>query len=199
MDPTSAAATPPSPSLLAPNMNRLLLRSQSKIVTHSESHPDLRSSYAAAHTSTNTPSPKLPSRAEFAGGLINIDNAIKPKNDFKVPSSVAPSIATTSGGGGGNRWASSLGHQFLASSFISTIRQHRLDKDETSQNYKIFMKAQDNAVADQLTWIEAELFAKIKVNRGFFFFCATIRLNSFCGPPPLAPRIYTKHMEFFCK
>ncbi|CAO3624579.1 unnamed protein product [Mucor hiemalis] len=159
MDSTS---TPPSPSLLSPNMNRLLLRSHSKIVTHSESHPDLRSSYAAAYTSTNTPSPKLPSRAEFAGGLINIDNAIKPKNDYKVPSSMAPSIATTSGGGGGNRWASSLGHQFLASSFISSIRQHRLDKDETGHNYKVFMKSQDNAVADQLTWIEAELFSKIK-------------------------------------
>lgn len=166
--------------LLSPNLNRILLRTSSnskKSVTHSESHPDLRSSYAAAQhhtksplscfnnnnnnaTQLTSPTVELPRRAEFAGGLINIDNAIKKppiKNPHFPSSIIAPSIATTSGG----RWT--LGNHLLASSFISTFRQSKSDKDQTSYNYKIFIKAADITVADQLTWIEAELFSRIKV------------------------------------
>ena len=149
------SVTPPSPSaLMSPNLNRLLLRT-TKVVTHSGSHPDLRSSYATAAAAE-------PRRAEFAGGLINIDNAIKPKNgQHRVPSSITtPSIASTSVGN--SRW---LGHQKLASSFISTFRQHKSEKDEFSYNYKLFTKATDISVANQLTWIEAELFTKIKVKK----------------------------------
>lgn len=143
-------------TLLSPNLNRLLLRTNSKAVTHSESHPDLRSTYAA-HKSPLSSKSELPRRAEFAGGLINIDNAIK-YNNCDVPSSMTPSIATTTG-----RWTSSFGNQLLASSFISTFRP-KTDKDQTGYNYKTFMKAADASVADQLTWIESELFSKIKVH-----------------------------------
>ncbi|KAI7897374.1 ras guanine nucleotide exchange factor domain-containing protein [Mucor mucedo] len=141
-------------TLLSPNLNRLLLRTNSKVVTHSESHPDLRSTYAA-HKSPLSSANELPRRAEFAGGLINIDNAIK-HNKLHGPSSMTPSLATTTG-----RWTSSLGHQLLASSFISSFRP-KTDKDQTGSNYKTFMKAADASVADQLTWIESELFSKIK-------------------------------------
>lgn len=134
--------------MLSPNLNRILLRSHSKAVTHSGSHPDLKSSYAAT---------ELPRRAEFAGGLINIDNATK---QLYPPSSISRSLATTSGG----RWTASLGNQLLTSSFISTFRQNKSEKDQTGHSYKLLIKASDTSIADQLTWIESELFSKIKVN-----------------------------------
>lgn len=162
---------PPVPFKLkriSPNLNRLL----NKTVTHSESQPDLRSSYtaAAAAVAASTKSTnEFPRRAEFAGGLINIDNATTTtsasSNTFKSyasPRTVSStiSIATTSG----TRWTSSLGHQLLASSFISTFRQNKSEKDQTSHAYKVFMKATDTLIANQLTWIESELFSKIKVS-----------------------------------
>lgn len=146
------------PTLLSPNLNRLLLRTNSKGVLHSESHPDLRSTYAAHKSPLSTN--ELPRRAEFAGGLINIDNALN-HNNLHGPSSMTPSIATTTG-----RWTSSLGHQLLASSFISSFRP-KADKDQTGYNYKTFMKATDASVADQLTWIESELFSRIKVTPNY--------------------------------
>ncbi|GAA5800573.1 hypothetical protein HPULCUR_006009 [Helicostylum pulchrum] len=146
----SSTTTQP-PTLLSPNLNRILLRSHGKAVTHSGSHPDLKSSYAAtSHHNT-----ELPRRAEFAGGLINIDNATK---QSYPPSSISRSLATTSGG----RWTTSLGNQLLASSFISTFRQNKSEKDQAGHNYKLFIKASDTSIADQLTWIESELFSKIK-------------------------------------
>lgn len=153
----SSTTTQP-PTLLSPNLNRILLRSHGKAVTHSGSHPDLKSSYAAtSHHNT-----ELPRRAEFAGGLINIDNATK---QSYPPSSISRSLATTSGG----RWTTSLGNQLLASSFISTFRQNKSEKDQAGHNYKLFIKASDTSIADQLTWIESELFSKIKVKIYSFF------------------------------
>ncbi|KAF1799848.1 ras guanine nucleotide exchange factor domain-containing protein [Mucor lusitanicus] len=108
---------------------------------------------------TNEHSCELPRRAEFAGGLINIDNVAKPKHHYAPSFKITASIASTRTGGG---WTSSLGTQLLASSFISSFRQHRSDKDQSSYNYKVFMKATDVTIADQLTWIEAELFSRIK-------------------------------------
>ncbi|KAI8079218.1 ras guanine nucleotide exchange factor domain-containing protein [Thamnidium elegans] len=105
--------------------------------------------------STTSHHSELPRRVEFAGGLINIDNATK---QSYPPSSISRSIATTSGG----RWTASLGNQLLASSFISTFRQNKSEKDQTGHNYKLFIKASDSSIADQLTWIESELFSKIK-------------------------------------
>ncbi|KAL9542105.1 hypothetical protein MBANPS3_008783 [Mucor bainieri] len=162
--PASAATDAP---LISPNLNRLLRSSSHrKVVTHSESHPNLRSSYATASNnkgplsaSNNKGSCELPRRAEFAGGLINIDNLAKPRNHYTPSFKITASIASTRTGGG---WTSSLGTQLLASSFISSFRQHRSDKDQSSYNYKVFMKATDVTIADQLTWIEAELFSRIK-------------------------------------
>ncbi|KAG1076961.1 hypothetical protein G6F42_025168 [Rhizopus arrhizus] len=65
----------PSTAIDTPNLNRLLRSSSHrKVVTHSESHPNLRSSYATANNSkgplsaSNTKdSCELPRRAEFAG------------------------------------------------------------------------------------------------------------------------------------
>ena len=150
--------------LISPNLNRLLRSSSSrKVVTHSESHPNLRSSYAANNkvplSASNNNDSYEPRRAEFAGGLINIDNVVKPKNFYTPSFKITPSIASTRTGGG---WTSSLGTQLLASSFISSFRQHRSDKDQSSYNYKVFMKTTDVTIADQLTWIEAELFSRIK-------------------------------------
>lgn len=164
--------TIPTP-LLSPNLNRLLLRRQSgrKVMTHSESQPDLRSSYATGNKNilsptTTTNVDKVPRQAEFAGGLINIDTMIKCKNGYMSPS-IAPSVATTNGG----RWGSSLGHHLMASSFISSFRQNKSDKDQTSHDYKSFMKYTNAIIADQLTWIEAELFSRIKVTFGIFDKC----------------------------
>ncbi|RCH84907.1 hypothetical protein CU098_003692, partial [Rhizopus stolonifer] len=142
-NPSSPRNTVIEPALLSPNLNRLL--SRRKQVSHSESHPDLRSSY---HTT------EFPRLAEFAGGIINIDTILHQSQRTSV---MTPSIATTHG----NDWNSSFGHHF-ASSLISSFRQHRNDKDQASFNYKTFMKASDHAIADQLTWIEAELFTRIK-------------------------------------
>jgi hypothetical protein len=111
-----------------------------KVVTHSESQPNLRSSKL-----------QLPRRTEFAGGLINIDNAIKRHH------STTPSIATSSAG----RWAASFGHH--ATSFISSFRHTQADKDQFSYNYKVLTKTFDKTLADQLTWIESELFSQIQV------------------------------------
>ncbi|CEP12870.1 hypothetical protein [Parasitella parasitica] len=160
---------------ISPNLNRLL-RSPSyrKVVTHSESHPNLRSSYAIYNNNTSSGNSgpllasnndhdsttyNLPRRAEFAGGLINIDLVAKPKNYYTTTPSFknTPSIASTRNGAG---WT--LGTQLLASSFISSFRQHRSDKDQSSYDYKVFMKMTDANIADQLTWIEAELFCRIK-------------------------------------
>ncbi|KAL9560606.1 hypothetical protein PS6_000061 [Mucor atramentarius] len=157
----------PSTAIDTPNLNRLLRSSSHrKVVTHSESHPNLRSSYATANNSKgrlSAPNTKdsceLPRRAEFAGGLINIDTVAKPKNHYAPSFKITASITSTRTGGG---WTSSLGTQLLASSFIGSFRQHRSDKDQSSYNYKIFMKTTDVAFADQLTWIEAELFSRIK-------------------------------------
>ncbi|KAK4521503.1 uncharacterized protein ATC70_012119 [Mucor velutinosus] len=162
--PSSTATDAP---LISPNLNRLLRSSSHrKVVTHSESHPNLRSSYATAGSnkgplsaSNSKSSCELPRRAEFAGGLINIDNVAKPKNPYTPSFKITTSIASTRTVGG---WTSSLGTQLLASSFISSFRQHRSDKDQSSYNYKVFMKATDVTIADQLTWIEAELFSRIK-------------------------------------
>ncbi|CAO3649811.1 unnamed protein product [Mucor fragilis] len=162
--PSSTATDAP---LISPNLNRLLRSSSHrKVVTHSESHPNLRTSYATASNnkvplsaSNNKGSCELPRRAEFAGGLINIDNVTKPRNPYTPSFKFTASIASTRTGGG---WTSSLGTQLLASSFISSFRQHRSDKDQSSYNYKVFMKATDVTIADQLTWIEAELFSRIK-------------------------------------
>lgn len=158
--------------LISPNLNRLLRSSSNrKAVTHSESHPNLRSSYAANNkgplSASNNNDSCEPRRAEFAGGLINIDNIVKPKNYYTPSFKITPSIASTRTGGG---WTSSLGTQLLASSFISSFRQHRSDKDQSSYNYKVFMKATDVTIADQLTWIEAELFSRIKVNLNIICF-----------------------------
>lgn len=128
-----------------------------RAVAHSESQPDLRMSYAFQKGPlllSKKESDEVPRRAEFAGGLINIDNEIKSKCSV-----YSPSIATTAHG---SRWTSSLGHQ-LASSFISTLRPRHSDKDHSSQCYKILSKTSGKELADQLTWIEAELFARIKV------------------------------------
>ncbi|KAI8639973.1 ras guanine nucleotide exchange factor domain-containing protein [Parasitella parasitica] len=153
--------------LISPNLNRLLRRSSNrKAVTHSESHPNLRSSYATngnrgpllgPHHEHRSATCELPSRAEFAGGLINIDHVAKLENYYTPSFKIAPSIASTRHGAG---W--SLGTQLLASSFISSFRQHQSDKDRSSYDYKVFMKMTDAAIADQLTWIEAELFCRIK-------------------------------------
>lgn len=123
------------------SLNRLL-HNYSKTVTHTESQPDLRSTYER-HKGN-----ELPRRTEFAGGLINIDNAIK-----KQPS--IPSIAASHTG----RWATSISQH--ASSLISSLRHHRRDKDQ--YNYKLLLKVTDEKLADQLTWIEYELFSKIQV------------------------------------
>jgi hypothetical protein len=155
----------PAP-LLSPNLNRFLFRRQSgrKTMTHSESQPDLRSSYATGNKNILSPindvENEVPRRAEFAGGLINIDNLAKSKNRYISPSLI--SVATT------HRWGSTLGHHLFASSFISSFRQHKSDKDQTSYDYKTFTRYTNAVIADQLTWIEAELFSRIKVNKSTF-------------------------------
>ncbi|KAI9321273.1 ras guanine nucleotide exchange factor domain-containing protein [Dichotomocladium elegans] len=85
------------------------------------------------------------SRAEFAGGLINID--------LYCCMSTSPSWASF----GTSTVASSTGTSFR-SNFGSTNK----DKDPAVQHYKMMMEMPDQSIAAQLTWIEAELFGKIK-------------------------------------
>jgi hypothetical protein len=85
--------------------------------------------------------------AEFAGGLVNIDDLKGPEKSFIQRE---PSVTTG--------WTSTLGHQLLAASFISSLR-NRTEKDQ----HRTFLKLSESAIADQLTWIEAELFSRIKV------------------------------------
>lgn len=182
-------STIPTP-LLSPNMNRLLFRRQSgrKAMTHSESQPDLRSSYATGNKNILSPAnndvDELPRRAEFAGGLINIDNVSKSKNRC-MPPSITLSVATTNGG----RWSSSLGHHLLASSFVSSFRVHKSDKDQTTHDYKMFIKYSDKTIADQLTWIEAELFSRIKVKKTCFCFVFDVELTKYA--------CYSSHVNSF--
>ncbi|KAI8371254.1 ras guanine nucleotide exchange factor domain-containing protein [Choanephora cucurbitarum] len=126
--PLSPPLTPSSLFTPDPTLTRLL--SLKKKVNHSESHPDLRSY-------------QLPRRAEFAGGLINIDHVV---HRHYLPSST-PSIATTYG------WTS------LGTSIMSSFRHARNEKDHS---FKLLNKTSEHVIADQLTWIEAELFTRIK-------------------------------------
>ncbi|KAG0164949.1 hypothetical protein DFQ30_009167 [Apophysomyces sp. BC1015] len=82
-------------------------------------------------------------RPEFAGGLINVD-----------PPICGVSAQTTWASFGNGTLSSSGG----AANFINALR----DKDPMTQQCTTFMEIPDKALADQLTWIEAELFRKIK-------------------------------------
>lgn len=77
---------------------------------------------------------------EFAGGLINIDT-----HNRHGPNSSAASIMSTIAGGATKQ-----------------------EKDAAQVYFKTFTSFSDDALADQLTWIEAELFYRIKV---CFSFC----------------------------
>ncbi|KAI8973848.1 ras guanine nucleotide exchange factor domain-containing protein [Pilobolus umbonatus] len=144
----------------APNLASLSKGSH-RVVTHSESQPDMYSSYIKKRSSHFTKHPKKSScRVEFAGGLINIDNAIISRK-YSISSAPKPPSMTSTVTGTG--WASSiLGPQLLASSIISSFRHHQSEKDQANYHYKYFMKTTDNMIADQLTWIESELFMRIK-------------------------------------
>lgn len=72
---------------------------------------------------------------EFAGGLVNIDTHTR-----HGPNSSAASIMSTLAGG------------------------TRPEKDTVQVCFKTFTNLSDEALADQLTWIEAELFYRIKVS-----------------------------------
>ncbi|KAI8380683.1 ras guanine nucleotide exchange factor domain-containing protein [Blakeslea trispora] len=146
--PDHTPCTTTSIHTLSPNLNRLF--SRRKQVSHSESHPDLRSSY-------HKPVQEVPRRAEFAGGLINIDHAVRKNRYYSPPSMMTPSIATTQG----HSWATSLGSQLLGTSIISSFRHHRNERDQANDNYKLLIKTSEHVIADQLTWIEAELFTRI--------------------------------------
>ncbi|KAH8556691.1 ras guanine nucleotide exchange factor domain-containing protein [Umbelopsis sp. PMI_123] len=71
---------------------------------------------------------------EFAGGLVNIDTHTR-----HGPNSSAASIMSTIAGG-----------------------PTRQEKDTAQTYFKTFTGFSDDALADQLTWIEAELFYRIK-------------------------------------
>jgi hypothetical protein len=71
---------------------------------------------------------------EFAGGLVNIDTHTR-----HGPNSSSASIMSTLAGG------------------------TRPEKDTAQVCFKTFTNLSDEALADQLTWIEAELFYRIKV------------------------------------
>ncbi|KAF7726579.1 hypothetical protein EC973_008624 [Apophysomyces ossiformis] len=83
-------------------------------------------------------------RPEFAGNLISID---PPLCGTSAPPASWASFGTgTISAPGG------------AANFINTLRE----KDPMTQKCITFMETPDKALADQLTWIEAELFRKIK-------------------------------------
>ncbi|KAL0094516.1 ras guanine nucleotide exchange factor domain-containing protein, partial [Phycomyces blakesleeanus] len=86
-------------------------------------------------TSISSPSPVgEPCRPEFSGGLINLE--------------------TYNGISASTSWAS-FGAQTLISSAASITNQ-------AAYNLKVFLDMTDKNVAEQLTWIESEVFGKIK-------------------------------------
>ncbi|KAI9013803.1 ras guanine nucleotide exchange factor domain-containing protein [Phycomyces nitens] len=89
-----------------------------------------------------------PCRPEFSGGLINLE--------------------TYNGISASTSWAS-FGAQTLISSAASITSAFayqsgasRSEKDQAAYNLKVFLDMTDKSVAEQLTWIEAEVFGKIK-------------------------------------
>lgn len=110
-----------------------------------------RPSIDVRSTTDGKNSDKRASRAEFAGGLINID--------LHCGMSASPSWTSF----GANTVASST------TSYMSTFgnnnppAQARNEKEANNQIYKMMMDIPDSVIANQLTWIEAELFGKIKV------------------------------------
>ncbi|KAI7886138.1 ras GEF [Lichtheimia hyalospora FSU 10163] len=133
--------TPPPPS--RPKSPALSISSS----THSLRR---RPSVDVRSTTEGKNNDKRASRAEFAGGLINID--------LHCGMSTSPSWTSF----GANTVASST------TSYMSTFgnnnppTQPRNEKEANNQIYKMMMDLPDSVVANQLTWIEAELFGKIK-------------------------------------
>ncbi|KAI8150045.1 ras guanine nucleotide exchange factor domain-containing protein [Fennellomyces sp. T-0311] len=135
--------TPPTPpSKTKPKQSAMSTSSSAAEIASRRTSVDARST-----TTTDRPANSgTSSRTEFAGGLINIDS--------HCGMSTSPSWTSF----GANTISSS------AASFISVFGGYREkpEKDQLNYNYKVIMEIPDQAVADQLTWIESELFGKIK-------------------------------------
>lgn len=138
-----------SPTTLSTSVCRSARNSSFRqAIRHSGSQPNLRTFFAlGVDAIPDKESDVLPGRAEFAGGIINIDNTL---NHRKNINSNASTIL-------GSRWASSFGRQ-TASSFMSSLRADNTD------SYKYLVKLSDKEISEQLTWIEAELFFRIEVH-----------------------------------
>lgn len=91
-------------------------------------------------------------RIEFAGGLINLD--------LYCGMSASPSWTSF----GTNNTLTSSTASFM-SAFGSSQPGNKFEKDQHNNNFRIMMDIPDRVIAEQLTWIEAELFGKVKVQK----------------------------------
>ncbi|KAI7855089.1 ras guanine nucleotide exchange factor domain-containing protein [Circinella umbellata] len=103
-------------------------------------------------------------RTEFSGGLIDIDincsmSASPSWTSFGATtiSSSAASFISVFGAGGNNNASG-----FRSNNNNNNHHNDKSEKEQVNYSYKVMMEIPERAIADQLTWIESELFGKIK-------------------------------------
>ena len=102
-------------------------------------------------------------RTEFSGGLIDIDThcgmSTSPSWTSFGPNAISSSAASFISVFGGS--ANNNANGFRNNSNNNNLND-KSEKEQVNYNYKVMMEIPERAIADQLTWIESELFGKIK-------------------------------------